>query len=136
MKMITKLTMLTAAATIEIGLIAVPSNASVRVLHNPHARRHITRSYRAPEGQADNANPDRAQYEQPWSCGGGSCYRNGSQKSQYYEHNGNTNRDFHWAVRGGKHSIERTRRQGLSVRNEIAWGENTWHMPAAHPLDL
>jgi hypothetical protein len=28
------------------------------------------------------ANPDRATYQDPNSCGGGSCYRSSSQKSQ------------------------------------------------------
>ena len=26
------------------------------------------------------ANPDRQYYQQGWDCGGGSCYRSGSQK--------------------------------------------------------
>jgi hypothetical protein len=44
-------TMLATAATIGIGMIAVPSNASAQVLHNSHARAQISRSYRHPEGQ-------------------------------------------------------------------------------------
>jgi hypothetical protein len=48
---IKRLTMLSAAATIGIGMIAIPANASALVLHNPHARANIARSYRPPAGQ-------------------------------------------------------------------------------------
>jgi hypothetical protein len=71
--MVKTLTLLAAAATIGIGLSDVPSNASARVLHHPHTRAYIAPAYRPPAGQGDDGNPDRAQYEQPWSCGGGSC---------------------------------------------------------------
>jgi hypothetical protein len=52
MKMMNKtLAFLAAAATIGIGMISVPSNASARVIQNPHSRAQIARSYRPPEGQ-------------------------------------------------------------------------------------
>jgi hypothetical protein len=52
MKMMIKtLTILAAAATIGIGMIAVSSNAAALVLHNPHARADIARGYRPPERQ-------------------------------------------------------------------------------------
>jgi hypothetical protein len=45
------LTIFATAATIGLGMIAVPSDLSARVLHNPHARANIARSYRPPAGQ-------------------------------------------------------------------------------------
>jgi hypothetical protein len=48
--MIRTLAMLATAATIGIG-VAVSSNASARVLHNPLERTNISRSYRPPAGQ-------------------------------------------------------------------------------------
>jgi hypothetical protein len=49
--MIRTLTMLAAAVTIGIGMIATSSGASALVRHNPHARANIARSYRPPAGQ-------------------------------------------------------------------------------------
>jgi hypothetical protein len=48
--MIKNLTMSATLATIGIG-IAVPSNASTRVLHNPQERANTAHSYRPPAGQ-------------------------------------------------------------------------------------
>jgi hypothetical protein len=53
MKMMMKktFTMLTAAAAIGIGMLAVPSSASARVLYNAYGRAHISRGYAPPAGQ-------------------------------------------------------------------------------------